>query len=152
MSDTKAPDTLENFQVSTGEMTFNNGKPIKTTIVQWGPPEQRRRVEFRDITMSDQWKLARITGEDTSRQWRMMTLIALSMVQIDQLPLPSVGATINLGDVENRLDRLGEEGFEAVARASSPQATEADGNDAVDSEAAHRAQVGNLPATAASAA
>ena len=63
-----------------------------------------------------------------------------------------MGATINLRDVENRLDDLGEDGFEAVAQASAPPVVDADGEDAADPEAAHRAQVGNSPATGASAA
>lgn len=152
MSETTAPDTLQNLQVSKGEISRLNGGNTPTTIVQWGPPEKRRRVEFRELKLSDQWKVARITDEGSSCQWRMMTLIALSLEQIDNLPCIPFKATINLAEVEERLDRLGEDGFEAVARASAPPEVEADGGEALDPEAAHRAQVGNSSGPAASAA
>jgi hypothetical protein len=136
--------------IETSKSTYNSAGtgPVETTIVRFGPDEARRSVEFRPVTLTDQWRLSEIAGDEASRRWQAMSLVALSVLSIDNVPVAPVGTKLKRADIETVMNKLGIDGFNAISEAQAP----VDDDEAADPEAAHRAQVGNSSETPLSAA
>lgn len=129
------------IEISIGSLN-KNGSTVETTLVKFGPPEARRSAEFRKLGIEDEWDLSEIATETSSRNWRAMSLVAMSLESIDGKPANPIGSPPRRDDIRRRLAVLGEDGFLAVMEAQSPPDAE-DGAATIDPEAAHRVQVGN---------
>ena len=136
------------MDISKGTMRVN-GRDIETTIIAFGTPDKPRSVEVRDVTIEDQWDLDEIAPANAGSKWRMMSLIAMTTRTIDNVPGFPMASPPTRADLRLMIARLGEDGIVAVAQATADEAEQSSPAPA-DAEAAHRAQVGNLPETAPS--
>ena len=97
-----------------------------------------KTIGFREVGLVDQWDLADIASSDSSREWRSMSLVAMSIVSVDGIPFV-VSQPPKRTELRKVLHKLGPDGLNAVAEALFPQPADATAEDA---EAGHRAAVG----------
>lgn len=78
-----------------------------------------RKLAIRALTMRDRLRLFKALGPELSLNEPYLGLAALaaSVTAVDGVPLPFPG---NEAAVENAVERLGEEGLDAVALATEP--------------------------------
>ena len=95
-----------------------------------------RRLTLRRLTALDTLRLFKAAGPVLAQNepWLSMAGLALSVLEIDSVPVPSPATE---SQIENLIDRLGDEGLAAIADAIEVK------HDAPDTEL----HLGNLPGT-----
>ncbi len=95
-----------------------------------------RRILLRRQTALDTLRLFKAAGPVLAQNepWLSMASLAFTVLEIDGVPVP---VPANEAQIENAIDRLGDEGLAAIA------GTLKDGEEATDP----RLNVGNLPGT-----
>lgn len=117
-SDIQAQVIIHNFSVTPGKDV--NGE--KTQRVTFGT----RAVEFRKLDITDSWDMLELAGENANQSWLNIAMIALSVTEVDNIPLPPNRDGITKQDIRRRLKQIGSDGLQAVARAmeeTQPTAT-----------------------------
>jgi hypothetical protein len=106
---------------------------VKTFAVVDG---KGRRLTLRRLTALDTLRLFKAAGPVLAQNepWLSMAGLAFSVLEIDGIPVPPPATE---PQIENLIDRLGDEGLAAVANAVEDQ------QEAVDL----KSNVGNLPGT-----
>ena len=122
---------------------------LPVTIAAYGDGQPRASIGFRETTIVDQWDLDEIASPTAGRNWRAISLMVMTVTDIDNVPVQPFG-TLSKQAIRQRLERIGQNGLEAMMEAQRLPDAEA-GPDPIEPEAAHRAQVGNSPETAPSA-